>query len=236
MRAFAEARQADGHRKITASLRRGGIRVNRKTVAGIMRELGLVSPQAARQFRLAKRRARRGKDPADLLARNFSSLRVGTVLVGDITYVPTKQGWLYVATVIDLASRSVLGHASGARMTTALIIKALRRARATGLVPAGAIFHSDHGAQYRSRQFARECGSGIRQSMGAKFQCWDNAVAETFFSKLKTERLHWLNFTTRKAAALEVDDYIAHFNTTRLHQGLGYITPAEKILELEQAA
>jgi putative transposase len=141
--AFARSRQADGYRKVAARLRRDGTVVNPKTVASIMSELGLISPQAARQFKIARRRASRGKDPVDLLNRDFSCAAVGQILVGDITYVPTKEGWLYVATVIDLASRTVLGHASGSRMTTALIIKALRKARATGLVPVGAIFHSD---------------------------------------------------------------------------------------------
>lgn len=234
--AFAASHNADGYRKIAVTLRRAGTVVNPKTVGSIMSELGLISPQAARQFRVARRRSRRGKDPVDLLNRDFSCARVGQILVGDITYVPTKEGWLYVATVIDLASRTVLGHATGSRMTTTLIIRALRKARATGLVPVGAIFHSDHGVQYRSRIFVRECGTGILRSMGAKFQCWDNAVAETFFSKLKGERLNWLTFTTRRAAASEVDNYITHFNTTRLHQGLGYITPAEKLTELQHVA
>lgn len=234
--AFAKSHQVDGYRKVAWTLRRNGTHVNRKTVASIMGELGLISPQAARQFKVARQRARRTKDPVDLLNRDFSCTQVGQILVGDITYVPTGEGWLYVATVIDLASRAVLGHASGSRMTSQLIIRALRKARTTGLVPVGAIFHSDHGPQYRSRAFARECGKGILRSMGAKFQCWDNAVAESFFSKLKTERLHWLEFSTRRAATAEVNNYITHFNTSRLHQGLGYITPAERITELQLAA
>lgn len=234
--AFAKSLQVDGYRKVTATLRREGTHANPKTVASIMGELGLISPQAARQFRVAQRRESRGKDPVDLLNRDFRCAVVGQILVGDITYVSTKEGWLYVATVIDLASRTVLGHASGSRMTTSLIIRALRNARATGLVPVGAIFHSDHGAQYRSRKFARECGTGILRSMGGKFQCWDNAVAETFFQKLKTERLNWLTFTTRRAAASEVDNYIKHFNTARLHQSLDYNTPAEKLAQLQHAA
>jgi len=234
--AFTASGQAAGYRKVTAALHRKDIRVNRKTVARQMQLLGLLSPGAERQFRRTKARARSRSDPADLLNRDFRSITPGRILVGDITYVPTREGWLYVATVIDLASRMVLGHATGTRQTAALAIRALRKARASGLVPVGAIFHSDHGAQYRSKAFARECGSGIRRSMGARFECWDNAVAESFFSKLKTERLDWLTFTTREAAAAEVSSYIQHFNTTRLHQGLGYRTPAERLTELQPAA
>jgi len=235
--AFTESNRVAGYRKVTHALARQGISANRKTVNRIMTELGLISPHALRHFRTAKRRANRGSDPVDLLERDFSCVEVGRLLVGDITYVPTKEGWLYVATVIDLASRCVIGHASGPRQTSGLIIQALRNAKASGLVPVGAVFHSDHGTQYRSKKFINECGAhGIRRSMGARFQCWDNAAAESFFSKLKSERLDWTTFTTRHEATLEVDDYIAHFNTARLHQSLDYITPAEKIKQLQQAA
>ncbi|MDQ1552324.1 MAG: putative transposase [Actinomycetota bacterium] len=233
---FANSLQVAGYRKVTAALRRDGERVNRKTVAGIMNGLGLRSAAAEKAFRRAKSRAARVKDPVDLLKRDFTALAPGTILVGDITYVPTKEGWLYVATVIDLASRAVLGFATGSRMTTELITRAMTAARNTGFVKRSAVFHSDHGTQYRSKQFANYCGRhGIRRSMGGRMECWDNAAAESFFSKLKGERLDWLTFTTRKAAADEVGAYIDHFNNYRLHQTLDYKTPAEKIAELTAA-
>lgn len=234
--AFVEGHHIDGYRKVAARLARKKVHADPKTVGRIMTRMGMISPAAQRQHRVARRRGRRGPDPQDLLHRDFSSVEVGRVLVGDITYVRTGEGWLYVATVIDLASRAVLGYATGSRQTASLIVRALRNARATGLIPVGAIFHSDHGVQYRSRAFARECGKGIRRSMGAKFECWDNAVAESFFSKLKSERLDWIQFRTRRAAKTEVDNYIVHFNTNRLHQSLGYTTPAERITELQLAA
>lgn len=235
--AFHASHQAAGYRKVTAALHRQGVPVNRKTVAGIMTELGLRSPAAQRAFRRAKLRAGRVKDPADLLVREFTSATPGTVLVGDITYVPTRQGWLYVATVIDLATRSVLGFATGARQGTDLVIRAMRTASHTGIIHPGAIFHTDHGTQYRSKRFANYCAAnGIRRSMGARMQCWDNAAAETFFSKLKSERLDWIDFTTRHHATLEVTAYINHFNTERLHQHLDYTTPAETLARLQPAA
>lgn len=231
---FIDSGRADGHRKITVTLAaEHDLRVDRKTVLKAMRALGLMPPAAKAAFRRAAARARVIPDPPDLVGRRFEITIPGSVLVGDITYVPTAQGWLYVATVIDLATRMVLGHATGKRQTAELVVSALRRALRTGLVAAGAIFHSDHGVQYRSPRFTRFCGRhAIRRSMGANFECWDNAVAESFFAKLKNERLRWLRFTTRDAAASEVRDYIDTFNHKRRHQALGYATPAETMARL----
>ena len=231
---FVESGRAAGHRKITATLRADhGTHVNRKTVLKVMRDLGVMPPAARAAYRRAAARARSAPDPADLVERRFDAVAPGTVLVGDITYVPTAEGWLFVATVIDLATRSVLGWASGKRQTAELVVTALRRAIATGHLTPGAIFHTDHGTQYRSKRFTRFCGRhGIRRSMGKNFECWDNAVAESFFSKLKNERLRWIHFTTRHAATYEVADYIRYFNTRRRHQTLGYATPAETMTRL----
>ena len=234
---FAASNGVSGYRKVTAAIHRRGQAVDRKTVASIMAELGLMSPMVERAFRRARRRKSLTKDPVDLLSRDFESVVPGSILVGDITYVPTKEGWLYVATVIDLASRCVLGFATGNRQTTQLIVRAMTAARRSGLITTGAVFHSDHGTQYRSKQFTNYCRrNGIRRSMGARYECWDNAAAESFFSKLKAERLDWIRFDTRAAATTEVIDYISHFNNNRLHQTLGYKTPNEKLAELNLAA
>lgn len=234
---FAHSKNVAGYRKVTAAIHRRNQRVDRKTVASIMSGLGLMSPAAQRQFRRLKRRAALVKDPEDLLLRQFESLVPGAILVGDITYVATREGWLYVATVIDLASRAVLGFATGKRQTTDLVIRAMTSARRSELIVPGAIFHSDHGSQYRSKRFVNYCRrAGIHRSMGARMQCWDNAAAETFFSKLKTERLDWITFATRDAARAEVAEYIHHFNTQRLHQTLEYRTPYDMIAELRYAA
>lgn len=227
--AFVESGRADGYRKITATLHADGFRVNEKTVLAVMRDLGIMAPAARAAYRKSAARARQHPDPEDLVERRFNdALEPGTVLVGDITYVSTGEGWLYLATVIDLTTRMVLGWASGKRQTAELVVTAMKRAIATGHVKPAAIFHSDHGTQYRSKRFARFCvRHGIRRSMGKNFECWDNAVAESFFSKLKNERLRWLRFATRRHATREIADYIAHFNTRRRHQTLGYATPAE---------
>lgn len=236
-RAFIDAHRADGHRKITHALAEAGLVVNRKTVHASMRRQHLMPPAAAAAFRTMARRARTTKDPEDLINRDFGSTTVGAALVSDITYVATSEGWVYLATVIDLASKAVLGAASGKRQTTALILRAAKQALATGRVQPGAVFHSDHGIQYRSKRFTDFCRrNGLRQSMGARYQCWDNAVAEGFFSRLKNERLRWIEFTTRAQASREIADYIRHFNHGRRHQTLGYLTPAKMIERLTTAA
>lgn len=236
---FIASHHADGHRKITAALRAvHGVHADRKTVLNAMRGMGIMPPAARAAFRRAAARAAVTPDPVDLLERRFDEItEPGTVLVGDITYIPTGQGWLYVATVIDLASRTVLGWASGKRQTAELAVTALRRAIQTGHVRPSAIFHSDHGTQYRSRRYSRFCGrNAIRRSMGGNFECWDNAVAESFFSKLKNERLRWRRFATRAEATAEVAGYIRHFNTQRGHQSLGYNTPAATLQRLTTTA
>jgi transposase InsO family protein len=235
---FVASGGVSGHRKIHAELAAAGVIVDKKTVAARMRELHLVPKQTVRAWKRAAARKRVTPDPADLVERNFSTdVAPGTVLVGDITYVHTDEGWLYTATVIDLGSRTVLGSASSKRIDTTLIIRALKNAIDTGHVAENAIFHTDHGVQYRSRRFRTYCKRHhIRQSMGSNFECWDNAVAESFFSKLKGERLDWCHFATRAAAAAEVADYIRHFNHHRRHQTLGYATPIATLERLTQPA
>jgi len=227
-----------GHRKIHADLLEAGIRVDRKTVGARMRELHLVPKQTVRAWKKAAARQRLAPDPADLVERSFStSVAPGSVLVGDVTYVHTGQGWLYVATVIDLASRTVLGSASSKRIDTSLIIRALKNAIDTGHVAENAIFHTDHGANYRSRRFRKYCRThDIRQSMGSKFECWDNAVAESFFSQLKQERLHAQKFATRAQAETAVREYVRYYNTWRPHGTIGGITPAAHRATYDAAA
>ncbi|MFD5226151.1 IS3 family transposase [Microbacterium sp. NPDC058342] len=236
--AFVASGRADGYRKIAATLTADGFRINPKTVLRVMRDLGIMPLAARAAYRKAAARARRSPDPDDLLERRFQeSIEPGTVLVGDITYVATSEGWLYLATVIDLATRMVLGWATSKRQTAELVVTAMNRARASGHVRAGTIFHSDHGTQYRSKRFASFCARhSIRRSMGKNFQCWDNAIAESFFSKIKNERLRWLRLTSRRHATREISNYIRYFNTRRRHQALGYATPAETMQQLTQPA
>ena len=145
------------------------------------------------------------------------------------TYLKTGQVWLYLATIIDLATRMVVGWQLANHMRTSLVIDALDMARAHGRVAAGALVHSDHGTQYTSAAFTAYCTeAGVIQSMGRTGVCWDNAVAETFFASLKNEMYHQQVFTTRPRARMAVAEYIEVFyNRQRPHSSLDYRTLAE---------
>ena len=164
----------------------------------------------------------------DLVRRDFTASVPGTKLVGDITYVRTWEGWLYLATVIDCHSRKVIGWAMADHMRTTLIADALTMASANTVFCSGTVFHSDRGAQYTSNDFAVACKAlGVAQSMGRTGICWDNALAESFFASLKNELVYRTAFPTRKKARLAIAEYIEVFyNRQRLHSALGYKTPS----------
>jgi transposase InsO family protein len=240
-RVFTVGRGAYGCRRVTAQLNRDGHDCSVGLVADLMHEAGL----AAVQPRAYKRTTVRGEDPVDspdLIARDFTPGRAGggpgERLVGDITYLRTGQGWLYLATVIDLATRMVVGWQMAEHMRTSLIVDALAMARDDGHVAPGAIFHSDRGTQYTSAEFHQYCqGIAVRTSVGRTGVCWDNAVAESFFSTLKNEMFHHQNFDTRARARFAVADYIEVFyNRRRLHSSLGYRTPHEALTSYRTAA
>ncbi|MFC1401808.1 MULTISPECIES: IS3 family transposase [Streptacidiphilus] len=147
---------------------------------------------------------------------------------GDITYIATDQGWLYLATVIDIASRRVVGWATADHLRTELVAEALRAACRTRRPNPGVIFHSDRGCQYTSRELAHLASEfGVRLSVGRTGQCWDNALAESFFSTLKSELINGRAWATRAAARTAVFDFIeGWYNLHRLHSSLGYQSPA----------
>jgi transposase InsO family protein len=202
-----------------------------------MRELGL----AAVQPRAYKRTTVRGQDslPApDLLERDFTAESPGRRLVGDITYLRTGEGWLYLATVIDLATRMVVGWQLAAHMRTTLVTDALRMAIDAGHVAEDAIFHSDRGTLYTSAEFdAFTTRHGIRRSLGRTGVCWDNAAAESFFATLKNEMYYRQSFPTRARARFAVaEDIDVFYNRRRLHSTLGYRTPSEALTDYRTAA
>jgi transposase InsO family protein len=167
----------------------------------------------------------------DLVLRNFQpdSAGLDARWCGDITYVDTDEGWLYLATVIDIASRRVVGWATADHLRTDLVADALtaacRKRRSSGPV----IFHSDRGCQYTSHQFATFAGQlGVRLSVGRTGQCWDNALAESFFATIKRELLGARSWPSRAAARTAIFDFIeGWYNLHRLHSSLGYRSPAE---------
>jgi putative transposase len=234
---FDASRKTSGCRRIAAALNRKGIACSVGLVADLMRELGL----AAVQPRAYKRTTVPGDAPVpapDLLQREFTADAVGQRLVGDITYLRTGEGWLYLATVIDLATRMVVGWQLAAHMRTSLVTDALQMAVDGGHVGDNAFFHSDRGTQYTSAEFVKFCADrGIRRSLGRTGVCWDNAAAESFFATLKNEMYHRQSFATRARARFAVAEYIEVFyNRRRLHSTLGYRTPFEALTDYRTAA
>jgi putative transposase len=236
-RVFDDARGTYGCRRVTAQLNREGYECSVGLVAELMREADL----RACQPRAYKRTTVPGGAPVaipDLICRDFTAAAPGQRLVGDITYLRTGEGWLYLATVIDLCTRMVVGWQLADHMRTSLIIDALTMAQTGGHLQPDAIFHTDRGAQYTSTEFARYCNRiGVRTSVGRTGVCWDNAAAETFFAALKNEMYYRTTFTTRARARFAVADYIEVFyNRRRLHSTLGYRTPLEALTDHRSAA
>ncbi len=236
-RVFTESRQTSGCRRVAAQLNRDGHECSVGLVADLMRELGLKAVQP----RGYKRTTLRGQQPVespDLIGGDFTAQRPGERLVGDITYLKTNEGWLYLAVVIDLATRMVIGWQLATHLRTRLVVDALQMAIDAGHVHPTAIFHSDRGCQYTSAQFARFCSANdVRTSLGRTGVCWDNAAAESFFAALKNEMYYRHHFATRARARLAVAEYIEVFyNRRRLHSTLGYRTPVEALIDYSRAA
>jgi transposase InsO family protein len=218
-----------GWPRVHRQLRRDKIHVGGKRVARIMRQRGLIGRCRRRWTKTTI------ADPeataVDLLKRAFGpgTVEVDRVYVGDITYIWTWEGWVYLATVIDLASRRVVGWALADHMRAELVCDALRMAIAHRRPAAGLIFHSDRGTQYTSSEFTDLLAANeITQSLSRPRQCWDNAVAESFFASLKLELIDRRSWATRGQVRRAVFDYIERFfNRVRLHSTLGYLTPAE---------
>jgi transposase InsO family protein len=217
-----------GSPRIFIELTRAGWRVSVNTVAKIMAELGL----AAREVRHRRGLTRPGRRPAapDHVRRDFSAEEPDLVWAGDMTEIVTGEGKLYLATVIDLFSRRLLGYAMAGHHDTDLVVAALQMAAATrGGDVHGVIFHSDRGSEYTSRKFGRTCRRlGVFQSMGRVGSCFDNAVSEAFNSILKVEYVHRYTFATRAEARLKIATWITDFyNTRRLHSVCGFTSPID---------
>jgi len=226
---FGASNSECGYRRVHAEVVRGGERASGELVRRLMRELGLEPCQPKpRRRSLTQQAAGTGPIP-DLVSRDFTAQEPGGKMVGDITYIPTWEGWLYLATVIDCATRKIVGWAMDDHYRTPLIAKAIRMAARNIALPDGAIFHSDRGSNYMSAEFARELdGLGIRQSAGRTGICFDNALAESVNGTLKVELVHRTVYATREHARKDIARWIElRYNRTRLHSALGYRTPQE---------
>jgi len=225
---FRDEDETYGYRRVHAELARQGIEAGLELVRSIMRAAGLVACQP-RPWRHSLTQAGQAGNLCDLLERDFSALVPGAKLVGDITYIDTWEGWLFLATVIDCHTKKVIGYAMDDNYKTPLIARAVERAAANMALPDGAIFHSDRGSNYTSQEFAETLEAlKIRQSVGRTGICFDNAMAESFFGVLKVERVHRTQYPTREHARRDITRYIEfRYNTRRIHSGLGYNTPQE---------
>jgi putative transposase len=226
---FTESDETYGYRRVHAELARWDVTCSPELVRSVMRDLGLV-PCQPRPWRHSLTEADAGAGPIpDLVNRDFTAEAPGAKMVGDITYIPTWEGWLFLATVIDCHTKAVIGWAMDDNYKTPLIAAAVEMAARNCDLPANAIFHSDRGSNYTSAEFANTLKAlEIRQSVGRTGICYDNAMAESFNAALKVERVHRTAYPTRKKARADIAAYIElRYNTTRLHSGLGYRTPSE---------
>lgn len=237
---WVKSKRRYGSPRITAALRAQGHRVNKKRVEALMAALGIAGIAGRRKVRTTLRD--KSKTPArDLVGRDFSATGPDQLFVGDITYLPTDEGTLYVASVLDVFSRRLLGWSIAAHLRTELCLEALALAAATRgtLRFCGTIFHTDHGCQYTSELFGDACRQmGITQSMGAVGNSYDNAMAESLWSSLKRELVDHEHFTTKEEARIAVFEWIIWYNRERLHSSLGYLSPEqfEEFWKNQQAA
>lgn len=225
---FDEHKARYGHRRINRELRKIGICVSEKRVARIIRELGLVTKGTSPRYK-RQRRVEPGDPRINLVEQVFTVPAPNLLWVGDITYIPTKQGWLYLATVIDAFSRKVVGWSMSRQMRENLAIDALEQAVGREEPEPGLIFHDDQGTQYTSKAFQRALGRhGITQSVSRPGNPYDNAVAESFFKTLKRELTKGAAFEDHDQAKQEIFKYIElYYNTKRMHSTLGYKSPVE---------
>ncbi|MFE0733238.1 IS3 family transposase [Streptomyces antibioticus] len=222
--------------RIHAELRRLDRRVNRKRVERIMREYDITGV-TRRKRRSLTRPAKKAVPAHDLIGRGFTAADPGRKPVGDITYIPTDEGWLYLATWLDLATREIVGYSMADHHRASLVVDALTMAAGRGRLRTGCIVHSDRGAEYTSDELRREISRlGLRQSMGRTGSCYDNAAAESFFALLKAE-IGTRRRPDRTTARAEIFAFIETFyNRKRLrkHPVWGYLTPLETRQRHEQ--
>lgn len=224
-----ESRRAYGAPRITAALRRRGRRINRKRVERLMREHDIRGITRRKRRNLTKPDRRAAPSP-DLVGRDFTATEPGTKLVSDITYLPSLTGWWYLATVIDLATREVIGYAMADHHRAELVADALKMAAGRGALKEGCIAHSDRVSEYTSGEYRTLAGElKLRQSMGRTGSCYDSAAAEGFFGLLKAE-IGTTVWASHEAARADVFRFIeVEYNRTRLreHPVYGYVTPLE---------
>jgi putative transposase len=226
--AHRRSRHSYGSPRITRDLRAAGDCVGENRVARLMREAGMRA-KSARRWRATTNSSHRLPVASNTLDRTFTVNEPNRVWAGDISYIWTAEGWLYLAVVLDLYSRAVIGWAMSERLTTDIASQALTMALWRRKPKSGLLHHSDRGVQYAAAEYQQLLAQhGIACSMSRKGNCWDNAVVESFFHTLKVEHVHHHRYLTREAARQDIFEWIEVFyNRQRRHSTLGYRTPAE---------
>lgn len=226
--AFLNSGKRYGSPRVREELNKGGEPISRRQTCRLMRELELVA-RAKKKFVATTMSEHDNPIAPNLLRRDFEAARPHQKLVGDITYLPTAQGFIYLAILLDLYSRRVVGYAVGATLETSLALDALNMAISTRALNADTIHHTDRGVQYTSAEYVERLKAKcIVQSMSRQGNCWDNAPAESFFSTLKFEVGELLNGKVAPRDVREaILDYIAFYNLKRMHSSIGYLCPAE---------
>jgi putative transposase len=223
------SRRIYGSPRVHAELKKQGKFFSRKRIAKLMMQEKIQAKMRKKWKKTTQPSKKVVKIAPNHLEQNFTVEAPDKVWISDITYVATQEGWLYVAVVMDLFSRKVIGLGMGDRLETDLIMKALKQALYNRNIGQNLIHHSDRGCQYTSKEFQELAHRhGIKLSMSAKGRCYDNAVAESFFHTLKTEETHLCNYRIREEAKNSIFEYIEVFyNRKRLHSALGYTTPID---------
>jgi len=226
--AHAASGKRYGSPRIHADLKADDQHVGRKRVARLMREEG-IEGQRKRRFRVTTDSRHSHPVAGNQLNRNFTASAPNKIWVTDITYIWTREGWIYLAAILDLFSRRVVGWSMDSSIDRTLALDALGMALKTRLPEPGLLHHSDRGVQYASTEYQSQLRErGMVCSMSRKGDCWDNAVAESFFSTLKAELIHRNDYVSRSQAYASVFEYIEVFyNGRRRHSALGYVTPVE---------
>ena len=230
------SKRSYGRPRVVRELHKQGVQVGHERVRNSMTRQDL-RPVYKRPYRVTTDSAHKKPIAPNVLNRRFDGWRVNQAWVADITYIATAEGWLYLACIMDLASRKIVGWSMSERMKADLVCQALKSAYWRRKPPAGLIMHSDRGSQYAGdthRQLIKDYR--MIQSMSRRGNCWDNAAKESFFKTLKVERVHLLRYDTRALAKLDIVDWIEGFyNQQRMHSSIGYQTPVDAESSLRAA-
>jgi len=223
-----KSKRTYGLPRIYSAMRKEGFIVNKKRIARLMRDNN-IKAKTKRRFRITTVQSSKAQPSENILKQNFTASSENKIWTGDITYVWTKEGWIYLAVIMDIYSRKIVGWSIDCSLSTELVIRALMMAIVHRNPQRGIIFHSDRGSQYTSSSFRSILKNyGIVQSMSSTGNCYDNAITESFFHTLKTELIYWEKYQTKEEAKRSIFEYIEiNYNRRRLHSSLGYLSPVE---------